>query len=254
MSELQGDQAPKSQAFAIVSLVTGIVAFLFGWTALFGFIVGAAAVIFGILGLQRKRPKGLTVTGLVLGAIGAFTSLIATVVLFVGISLAGSAQPVVSQNDTTTDSSTPTPVPASPEAAEGSRENPLPFGTSISNSNWDIKLLAFNPDGNAAVLAANQFNPDPAPGKQYVVIELEAAYKGSGEGYSGQVQVDYVSGSGEIVSSWDSFVVGIEPVFGRANLYAGGVDKGSIVFEVPSPADGLIRVDSDFEEVFFSLP
>lgn len=83
---------PKSQTFAIVALISGILSFVLGWTAFFGLVLGVVAVIFGILALQRKQPKGLSLTGLILGGIGALTSLIVGIVLVVGIGVIGAIE------------------------------------------------------------------------------------------------------------------------------------------------------------------
>lgn len=68
---------PKS--LALTALIVGIVAFLIGWVPVLGFIVGAAAVAFGIIALAKKQPKGLSITGLILGALAVITSIAMTI-------------------------------------------------------------------------------------------------------------------------------------------------------------------------------
>jgi hypothetical protein len=70
---------PEPKGFALTALIVGIVAFIFGWSPFFGAIVGALAVIFGILGLSRKQSKGMSITGLILGGLAFVTSVVVTI-------------------------------------------------------------------------------------------------------------------------------------------------------------------------------
>jgi len=81
--------APKG--LAIAALVVGIVAFLSGLAPVFGLIVGAAAVVLGILALRRGQSKGFAVTGLALGAVGALTSLFVTITFAAALSTVGTS-------------------------------------------------------------------------------------------------------------------------------------------------------------------
>ena len=67
--------APEPKGLALASLITGIASFLFGWLPLIGFPTGVAAIITGVLAMKRKQPKGLWLTGLILGAIGTLASI-----------------------------------------------------------------------------------------------------------------------------------------------------------------------------------
>ncbi|MFC0582637.1 DUF4190 domain-containing protein [Micrococcoides hystricis] len=61
---------PQGTGLAITSLITGILSFL---TSLFPFLsalLGITAVITGGIGLAKKRHKGLSMAGVILGALG----------------------------------------------------------------------------------------------------------------------------------------------------------------------------------------
>lgn len=69
---------------------------------------------------------------------------------------------------------------AKPAADAGTRENPLPAGQAHDiGDGWTVKVAGYNPEGNALVEAANMFNEDPAPGQQYVVVQIDATNTGS---------------------------------------------------------------------------
>jgi hypothetical protein len=60
---------------AIAALVLGIVAVLLSFTVVFGFLLGALAIIFGGIAISRARTarggsKGMGIAGLVLGIVG----------------------------------------------------------------------------------------------------------------------------------------------------------------------------------------
>lgn len=48
----------------LTALIGGIGAFIFGWVPALGFILGAAATVFGILALVKKQSKGMGITGI----------------------------------------------------------------------------------------------------------------------------------------------------------------------------------------------
>lgn len=72
-----GAPAPQKRAggLAVSALVVGIAAFVFGWAPVFGAIVGIVAIVLGVLALRKQQSKGMAITGLVLGAVAALTSI-----------------------------------------------------------------------------------------------------------------------------------------------------------------------------------
>ena len=75
---------------AIASMVTGIVAFVFGWVIVFGFLVGVTAIILGIVALKKSaHPKGMSIAGIITGAAGALMSIVVGIFFILGIIAAG---------------------------------------------------------------------------------------------------------------------------------------------------------------------
>ncbi|MFZ6993811.1 Ltp family lipoprotein [Curtobacterium sp. RRHDQ66] len=66
---------PGPKGLALAALLVGIAAFLFGLIPVFGAIVGIVAIVLAVLALRGKQPKGLAVTGLVLGAVAVLSSI-----------------------------------------------------------------------------------------------------------------------------------------------------------------------------------
>lgn len=70
--------AKPARGLALAALIVGIVAFLLGLLPVVGLLIGLAAVALGIAAIIKKQPKGLAVTGIVLGAIALITSIAMT--------------------------------------------------------------------------------------------------------------------------------------------------------------------------------
>ena len=68
----------KARGFALAALIVGIAAFLLGLIPFFGVLVGLAAIILGAVALSKHQPKGMALTGLILGGIAAVTSIVMT--------------------------------------------------------------------------------------------------------------------------------------------------------------------------------
>ena len=132
-----------------------------------------------------------------------------------------------------------------PAAAQGTRENPYPLGTTISSDDWDVVINSVTLGANDAVAAANMLNQPPDPGTEYIVINYTVTYKGSDA--NGQspalIGVEYVTGSGTTVSSLEKLVVAPEPAIDAlGTLYNGGSATGNTALQVPSPPDGVLAV------------
>lgn len=143
---------------------------------------------------ERKRPPtalvagGALLVGLLLGAAlfgggGEDTAAPAT-------SAVERTTTTVRRTTTTTMSTTTTTtVPTTTTTAApvfGSRSNPHPLGSTVVSSDagtetWHVKVSEVVWDGWPAIQAENMFNDPPAPGRQFVLVRLDAMYVGSEE-------------------------------------------------------------------------
>lgn len=79
-----------SKVLAIISLVTGALALLFSWLPVLAWLLAAAAIVCGVIALVRKMGgKGLSITGIVLGAVAA---VIGVVVLIIAMAVVSSIE------------------------------------------------------------------------------------------------------------------------------------------------------------------
>lgn len=250
-----GQPAPSGprKGLALTALIVGIVAFLTGLVPVLGIILGLVAVVIGIFALVKKQHKVFAVVGLSLGAVAMIASIIATVLA--GIFTQAVIEEVERQNSAISEPAE-LPEATTEEPAEGEELiEVLPLGSTIHAEEWSVAATSLTPDASAEVAAANQFN-EPAPaGYRYVIFELEATYEGDRTGSPMLVRVDYVTPDGEIISSLDHGVVGIEPAFGHASLAPGETHTGKVLFAVPDTLDGALSIvpGMDAEPVFFLL-
>lgn len=105
MAVAAAPEQTKNAPWGVIALVVGIVAFLLGLIPVLGFLLGAGAVVFGVLALRAAQSKGQSVTGIVLGSIAVVASLGMTL----GFAAAGTA---ISTRPVAAVSSTPAPEPS----------------------------------------------------------------------------------------------------------------------------------------------
>ena len=232
----------------IFAMIPG--AFILGWIAL------PIAFILSIVALFLKGSKGLAIAALIVSIVG---TIIGFVVFFA--TAANSFSDAFGGTDSTVTQPTEDGAEPAPEAeAEsggdaGSRENPVPLGSVISGDEWDVVVNSVTLNATDTVTAANQFNGAPAEGNVYAVANVTVTYTGPESSYAAMVALDYVTAGGEVISTWDSIVVGPEPILDSGELYTGGSTTGNIVFEIPAAGDGTMRVTPGMftDEVFVAV-
>lgn len=241
----------KLNVLALVSAIVAAVGFIFACipgALIVGWILLPIAFVLSIVSLFLKGDKKwLGIVGLIVSIIGTIVG----VVVFLGV-IANAANDAFGGGDTTVSQPAESEQPeedaaeepaeeAPAEAAQGSRDNPAPVGTEISNSDWSVVVNSVNPDGNAVVSEANQFN-EPAPaGSHYVIVNYTVTYKGADSSYAAEVMLDLVTSTGNVVNSYDALVV-LTDGMGLDELYTDASATGSQAFLVPDGETFLVRV------------
>lgn len=247
----------KLNVLALISAIVAAIGFIFACipgALIVGWILLPIAFVVSIVSLFLKGDKKwLGIVGLVLSIVGTIIG----VIVFFAV-LATSVDEAFGSGDTTVtqpgESEEPSDEPEAEEPAddaEGSRENPFPIGSEISNSDWSVVVNSVNSDGNAVVSEANQFNEAAPAGSHYEIVNYTVTYKGAESSYSAEVTVDVVTSSGNVVNSYDNFVV-LSDDFGFDELFTDASATGSQAFLVPDGETILIRVTPGYfaDEVF----
>lgn len=179
----QGPPTKKAGGLAIAALIVGIGAFLVGLVPVFGALVGAAAVVLGVLALRKQQSKGLAVTGIALGAIAAVVSLAATLGLGALVSGASDDTPVAAAIETSApveEVASPTPsettevVEETEAAAPEAPAVPVEYASALIQAESYSSTLNMSKAGIYDQLVSEyggQFTPEAA---QYAIDTIQA--------------------------------------------------------------------------------
>ena len=145
--------------------------------------------------------------------------------------------------DEATGSFTLTVSPHRLSTGVGTRENPVPFGSTFevntaANDHWDIAVLAITPDATQDVLAENPNNEAPEEGHQFFIASVRATYLGVGlENFDGlfRLRLRAIGGSGDDYSAFDDFC-GVVPssIDSFKDLSARESVEGNVCWRVPT--------------------
>jgi hypothetical protein len=208
----------------------------------------------------------------VAGVIGGVTAVVA--VLATGIVLvqsngsdvidAQTSPPTVSFPAPATSSearppSTSAPAPSTPVTQAGSSAAPLPLGQQAEVGDYVVAVTAVEPDGDAIVEEANQFN-DPPSGR-YVIVEVDAQYVGDEEG-NAFWDLSYVFNGTDSrqYSDSDCSAVLPEDAIDAPTLNPGGTASFQVCMDVPPSAidGGVLYIEplvsfDDEDRVYFAI-
>lgn len=260
----------RSNGLGLAALIIGIIAAVFSFIPLIQYVMGFVAFIGLVLGIVALFLKGRKK---VIAIVGTIVSIIALILSFV--LSAAYTQSFVDGLDAAIDESSPRVevVPddsdaddseaagESTDSDEGTRNNPLPLGTTITIGSpgapeWEVTVGPATLDATDEVLAANQFNDEPEEGFQYAMLNLDATYIGEDSGTPWvDISVSFVGSDANTYQSFDTFAVAPNSFTDVNELFPGGSGSGNIVIAVPTDAvaDGTWRVGASFlgDDLFF---
>lgn len=264
---------PSSKGLGIAAMVLGIVSIVLAFVPFIGLIsllLGTLAIVLGIVSIVKHRGEGQGIAGVITGALG-------TIIAIAGLIIAGlffvpaenesegpeeEAQSVDSDNeediaereDDLQDQQEDIadereePEDEGADGDEGTRENPLALGETVTADEWEVTINSVTPNADDEIAAENEFN-DPAPeGMSYTLVDMSARYLGNdSDSPMMGVELAYVSGTGETTASYDHSVVTPDAFDDFAELYNGGTESGNVALAVPTDDDeGTLRVRLGF--------
>lgn len=128
-------------------------------------------------------------------------------------------------------------VAVDPDAAAtrpGSEADPIELGTPAAVGPWEVEVTGFDPDAIDRVLAANQFNVEPAEGQTYVTVEVSLTRRAAGPGIlRGSVAPALVTPGGRAFALGSDCGVISAPVDAERLLAQGEVLDGEWCWRVP---------------------
>ncbi|MEI6850655.1 MAG: DUF4190 domain-containing protein [Candidatus Saccharibacteria bacterium] len=211
----------KTNGVAVAAMIVGIIAFVVAWAPFIGFVTGIVAIILGIIGLKKTTEKGMSIVGIVTGAMSALSSLVITLMFIAGIALIGG---VASEIDNAADSYN-TEQQAKIEAKKDfKKDETAVFG------NFEIKVNSIqrNYTPEDQYMAAGE-------GKELVVVNVSIKnISKKSELFSAYDLGLNVNG----VSNFSTYQV-VVPEFTGGDISAGATSIGNIVYEITKDATGL---------------
>lgn len=222
--------------FAITSLVTGIVAFVLGWTVL-GFALGIVALVFGILGLRKGQNKGMSIAGIVTGGLGLLASLAVIAIAVLGIALSTISSQQSRERIEQQQEKQQSMVDAEKEFAKG--ETAL-FG--------DIEVTATNVDRQYAPADGRYVEQ----GLEYVVVTVSVKNVGTTSNYVSNY--DFQLRAGE--ESYTANYIQVPNAFDGTTLQPEETHEGAIIFAIPEGGESLSLEYTTYalgEELTYSL-
>lgn len=138
-------------------------------------------------------------------------------------------------------------------AAPGTREDPIPIGTTFELENgWKIAVLSVIPNANSIIHQENRFNPEPENGDQYFLAMIEAKNNGTDVDKFNEY---YFNAVGASAVAYGSASVVLPNPLPFTDVFPGGVVEGYMCWEIKSTdANSLTMYHNGIKPyVFFSL-
>lgn len=219
------------------------------------FALALLGLVFGIIGLVRTSKgaprKGLAIAAIVLSVVAgigviASQSLYGKVIDEVSDQLDDTPTAAIdttsAAEDSAADAAAEEPAPAdAAEAAAGTRENPYPAGTVISNEDWDLTIGAAH-EGWSEIHSDFEFAPAPPEGKEFWLVPISGTYKGAEPAtpwtdmtFAFVGDDGHTYDTGECISAPNHF-------FEVPELYTGATFEANACVTVPAGASGLFAV------------
>jgi len=226
---------PQNNGIAVASMVIGIVALLIAWIPFIGFIGfvgGITAIVLGIIALKKAVGKGMSIAGIITGALSILSSLAMTFIFF-GLIVLGTA--AVENGAVVTENYNKEQQTLLDAKKDFSKGQTAVFG------NFEVKANSVqrNYVPENAYSAASE-------GKELVVVNVTVQNIGttskSFTTYDLSLNVNGVSDS-------SSYVV-VSPEFTGGNISAGATASGNIVYEITKDATNL---KLQHEEIIYDL-
>ncbi len=213
--------ASPTNGLAIAAMVVGIVAVISGWIPLWGLLVSAAAIILGSLALKRAGGKGMAITGIVTGGVGAIWALFVTVFFVLAIIAGVTAADRAQQSAVERDRETQSLVDGKKDFSKGETAK---FGNELEVK---VNSVERNYNPGASYTAED--------GKEYIVVNI--TMKNISEKSKYVMMSDFTVVDNGMTERY-SFVP-VTNELDTGSLAAGGSTTGNLAFEVTSGATDL---------------
>lgn len=146
----------------------------------------------------------------------------------------------------------PTALPTPVAKDVGTREHPMPAGSTVTDDDW-VVALGQPHEGWEEIHEAEPYNEPPKEGTEYWLVPVTITYTGSTSAEPWlDLQFGFVSDDGRSYSDWCAASVP-EDLMAVETLYTDATVEANVCLQVPAGGDGLWTVSSDWgDPVFFT--
>lgn len=251
-SPAQPQRGKEKNVLGLIAFIVAAVGFIFacipgalivGWVLLpIAFILALVSLFFA------GKSKTFGTIGLILSVVGTIVG----VIVFLSV-VATSFEEAFSGDETTAVAPAETSEDGEPAAdnsakdsatgvaaeEQGTRDNPYPIGTAITQGDWTVTINSVDLDATAQLTEANMFNDAPDAGTTYALINMTATYNGTDpDGESVWATLAYVTADGNTIDGTDKFLVAPESFDSLTTLYEGASVTGNKALQVPADTAG----------------
>lgn len=222
--------AGPTNGLAVAALIVGIVAVVSGWIPVWGVLVGAAAIVLGVLGLRKATGKGMAIAGLITGAVGALWALVVTGFFIFAIVTAANVSNSISESVKEQNKESQALIDSKKDFSKGETAN---FA-----GKFEVKVNSVDKGYDAGEYYT------PAAGKEYIRVNITVKNIGDESEYLKPYSFAVVDNGIVVTNSYapsdEELTVG--------DLQAGASSTGYIVYETTTGASDL---KLQFEENVF---
>ncbi|GLI26513.1 hypothetical protein ARHIZOSPH14_07550 [Agromyces rhizosphaerae] len=240
--------SPGGNPLGVTALVLGIVGLVLALLPIVGFFggfIGFVGLVLGIIALVLKNKKrGAAITGTILSGLALVLSIVMGVVYAAAFVAAVDDSLEVTVNGEVVEGFADDEVEEEAPAVStepGAAGNPLPFGSTVVVNDedgpaWEVAVGAPTVDVTADVLAASDFNTEPAPGRQFASLPVTATYVGSGEAPPAELVFTFIAPDG--LEWFDSYVLYDGLLMEMDAVSTGETVSGVVIIEIPTEGAG----------------
>jgi len=238
---------PKSYGgLAIAGMIIGIASAVLGWVPFLGFCLGAAAVILSIVALKKKQSKGMSIAGIITGAVGIIWNAVVSMLLVIGMLSIAAVGTQIEDTYNTYNSYTDgqqTLINAKKDFGKGE---------TARFEYFDVKVNSIQRDYDTG---KSYYKADD--GKEYIVVNVSVTNKSDDSEYFAAYDLDINDGGLLVSHSY----VSIDSEYDDGTLTAGATETGNIIYEVTAGSKDLklqyetyaLNEDYDSEKLTYTL-
>ncbi len=211
-----------TNGLAIAALIVGIVAFISGWIAFWGILVGATAIVLGVLALKKPGNKAMSIIGIVGGGLAALVSLATTTIFIIALVAGTAAVGEAASQYEEVQKEQQSYVDGKKDFAKGETAK---FGEMSIKANSVTRNF----------VSSSQYNV-PGEGKEFILVNVTVTNDSKNAAYFSDFNLS-LNDNG--VANTPAFIMGVPEEFDGGEIQPGASVTGNIGYEVTKDAKDL---------------